>query len=98
MGKKNIARFCIKFDPNDPTHARAIEILNSCGRKKAERIAQALCRSQDAANAAYIFDKVQSHVDQVDELKASNTGNTSKISDDVLNSINDSLDAFGFIE
>jgi len=40
--KREISRFSIRFDISDPQHIKAINILNSAGRKKAERIAKAL--------------------------------------------------------
>lgn len=40
--KKDICRFTIQFNPADPCHQKAIELLNSQGRSKAQFIANAI--------------------------------------------------------
>jgi len=39
VGKKDENRFTLQFDPNDERHQKAIRILNSQGRRKANYIA-----------------------------------------------------------
>ena len=42
-GKKDEARFTIRFNPADPRHQIAMEVLASAGRRKASIIADAIC-------------------------------------------------------
>ena len=41
--KKDEARFTIRFNPVDPRHHRAMEVLEKAGRRKASLIADAVC-------------------------------------------------------
>lgn len=47
--KKNPSRFSIQFNPNNPEHKRAIEILSAKGRNKAQYIAEAVLHFEDSA-------------------------------------------------
>lgn len=41
--KKDNTRFTIRFNPADPRHQRAMDVLESAGRRKASLIADAVC-------------------------------------------------------
>ena len=41
--KKDETRFTIRFNPADPRHQRAMDVLKASGRRKASLIADAIC-------------------------------------------------------
>ena len=41
--KKDNTRYTIRFNPADPRHQRAMDVLESAGRRKASLIADAVC-------------------------------------------------------
>ena len=57
MSKKEESRFNIRFNPADPTHQMAIEILSHAGRSKANLIANAIAfylKGAGRESAAYM--------------------------------------------
>ena len=46
--KKDEMRFCIRFNPTDPRHRKAAQMLNAVGRRKACLVANALWECGDA--------------------------------------------------
>jgi len=41
--KSDEARYTVRFNPGDPRHHKAMNILNRAGRRKASLIAEAIC-------------------------------------------------------
>jgi len=88
--KKNETRFHVKFNPENPRHNEAIEILNKHGRGMASLIADALCM--------YVYDGAicdSSHKESVELDKTFLKSKPMELSqDDFRDTLNNALDSF----
>jgi len=66
--KKDNARFTIRFNPADPRHQRAMNVLESAGRRKASLIAEAVCEYLVRHGGAEPVDTINYTSPQVEEL------------------------------
>ena len=57
--KQDESRFTIRFNPNYPSHQKAMELLNMLGRSKAYLIAEAVCAYAESNNITDIKTKYE---------------------------------------
>jgi hypothetical protein len=98
--KKDEARFTIKFNPANPRHKKAIQLLNEAGRRKAPVIADALCM-YDRYGADQINDLMGNGDDEQDSIpihpsmvEKNTQDNDVFTEEDLWQTANDSLKVF----